>query len=268
MGEHSPWDELAVGLALGALEPEDEQTFVAHLAGCPQCVQTISDIEAVAGQLAYAVPAEEPPPELLESIMREVRTSGRAVTPLRRMPDVARFRSRRAPARPARAARASGWESSWLTRAAVLLLVLSLAGWNYKLRAENTLKQKSLNNAAQVARLLTDPATKSVELTSAGKERAAVLVNGAEAYIVVDNFARNDSENTIYVLWAQNTGSTAMHGVEKFKVVHDGATIIPVRHQLDDSGAITAFAVSKEAGSAIPATPNTPIVIGTTTAST
>ena len=35
--EHRSWDELAVGWALHALEPEDEALFAAHLASCARC---------------------------------------------------------------------------------------------------------------------------------------------------------------------------------------------------------------------------------------
>lgn len=263
MTGHSPWDELAVGLALGALEPEDEQTFVGHLRGCSECAKTVADIEGVAGQLAYAVPADDPPPQLLESIMREVRASDRLVTPLARsQSELSRLRVPRRMNRPAGRQRASvRWDSSWLARAAVLIFVLALTGWNYQLRLDNKVKKTSIHNAAAFGSLLTTPGTTSVALKGMGTERATVLVNGEKGYLVVDNFAKNNAENSIYVLWAQKpTGG--MYGLEKFKVAHDGPSYIPVRRALDGSSSIEAFAVSKESGSQIPPTPHEPIVLG------
>ncbi|MEO6712438.1 MAG: anti-sigma factor [Mycobacteriales bacterium] len=260
MTEHSPWDELAVGLALGALEPEDEETFQNHLQGCTQCVQTLVDMEAVAGQLAYAAPADEPPPALLESIMREVRASERVVTPLSH-PSSAPARAR-VRARDRVAQRPRAWESSWLTRAAVLLVVFGLGAWNYQLRADNDVKRKSIETAAAAVELMADPDATTVTLKGEGTERAKVFFKGGQAYLVVDNFPRNDKEDSIYVLWSQKAGSDVMDGVDTFKVVHDGPNYIPVRKALADSSAIAAFAVSREKGSQIPATPSKAIAVG------
>lgn len=256
MPGHSLWDELAVGLALGALEPEDEQTFLGHLRGCVQCAKTVADMEAVSGQLAYAVPADEPPPALLASIMREVAASDRPATPLgRATPDVSRLPGPRRAGGPSTARR---WDSSWLARAAVLLVVLALTGWNYQLRLDGKVKSRSLQNAADAARLLATPGTSRYTLTSNGAERATVLVNADKAYLVVDNFKRNDAENSIYVLWAQKP-EVGLVGVEKFKIAHDGPTYVPVRKGLTASSTIQAYAISKETGSQIPATPSAPI---------
>ena len=267
MTGHSPWDELAVGQALGALEPEDEQTFVSHVRGCSECAQTVADIEAVSGELAYAVPSEEPPRALLESIMREVTATARVATPLgSAMPDVSRLRGPRRRSAAAPAARtAVRWDAPWMARAAVLILVLALTSWNYQLRLDNKVKQTSLANAAAAGRLMADPATGTTKLTGKGAEKASVLVNGSEAYLVVDDFKRNDAEDSIYVLWAQDKGSDAMRGVGLFKVVHDGATYIPVRNLANGAG-IVAFAVSREAGSVIPTVPSTPLTSGATPA--
>jgi hypothetical protein len=35
--DHQRYDELAVGWALHALEPEDEAAFARHLSGCARC---------------------------------------------------------------------------------------------------------------------------------------------------------------------------------------------------------------------------------------
>lgn len=267
MSGHSPWDELAVGQALGALEPEDEQTFITHLRGCGDCAQTVADIDAVSGELAYAVPTEEPPRALLDSIMREVNASARVATPLgSAMPDVSRLRGpRRIGGRPPAGRSGVRWDAPWLARAAVVILVLALTSWNYQLRLDNKLKQNSLANAAAAGRLMADPGTDTTRLVGTGAERARVLVNGTEGYLVVDGFKRNDAEDSIYVLWAQKKGSETMYDVGAFKVVHDGATYVPVQN-LTDSGGIAAFAVSKEPGSVIPKVPSDPITSGATTA--
>ena len=37
MSSHQDWEEIAAGHALGALEPDDEQRFEAHLRTCAEC---------------------------------------------------------------------------------------------------------------------------------------------------------------------------------------------------------------------------------------
>src|SRR3712207_7218554 len=41
--DHREFDELAVGWALHALEPEDETVFSAHLATCARCADTVAE---------------------------------------------------------------------------------------------------------------------------------------------------------------------------------------------------------------------------------
>ncbi|MGY2081993.1 anti-sigma factor domain-containing protein [Modestobacter sp. SYSU DS0657] len=50
--DHRGWDELAVGWALHALEPEDENRFDAHLPGCGRCARTVAGTGQVMGALA------------------------------------------------------------------------------------------------------------------------------------------------------------------------------------------------------------------------
>ena len=63
MNAHDRFDELAVGHALSALEPEDEVVFLAHLPGCASCERALADHRETLGHLAYAAADEEPPPE-------------------------------------------------------------------------------------------------------------------------------------------------------------------------------------------------------------
>jgi hypothetical protein len=66
-------------MALHALEPEDEQDFLAHLSGCALCERALVEHEAALSELAYAADPVEPPPSLLEGIRAGVRASGRPV---------------------------------------------------------------------------------------------------------------------------------------------------------------------------------------------
>jgi hypothetical protein len=245
---HEPWDELAVGHALGALEPEDEQSFVGHLHECAQCGRTLADMEAVAAQLAYGAEAAQPPPSLLESIMTEVRASNRVVAVPQQPTRVTALRPR-----------TRRWaERSWLATAAALVLVVALAGWNVQLRADNAAKSRALAARDGYLSAVTDPTTKSVSLTSvdARAARAQVLVQGARAWLVVDGFEQNDTTKQVYVLW-KISGNT-LTPVRTFDVVHEGPNFI-------DAGEIApaatdTFAVSIEKGRTMPAKPGTVVV--------
>jgi anti-sigma-K factor RskA len=70
---HSEYDELAAGYVLGALEPDDEHDFRRHLDGCAACEANVRDLEAVVGELAYAVPQVEPPDTVWAGIRRKIR---------------------------------------------------------------------------------------------------------------------------------------------------------------------------------------------------
>ncbi|SHH29746.1 anti-sigma factor domain-containing protein [Geodermatophilus nigrescens] len=58
--DHEAWDELAVGWALHALEPEDEALFTPHLPGCARCARTVAETSEVMAALANDLPPAEP----------------------------------------------------------------------------------------------------------------------------------------------------------------------------------------------------------------
>jgi len=76
-GEHAEWDALAVGWALSALDPEDEERFAEHLPGCDRCTATVRESLYTVADLAYALPDEAPPPSLRSRLMAAVATEPR-----------------------------------------------------------------------------------------------------------------------------------------------------------------------------------------------
>jgi hypothetical protein len=69
---HGDWDALAVGWALSALDPEDEERFADHLPGCARCTATVRESLYTVADLAYALPDEAPPPALKSRLMAAV----------------------------------------------------------------------------------------------------------------------------------------------------------------------------------------------------
>lgn len=67
--DHGPFEELAAGYALDALEPADEQRYLRHARDCPTCPQALAGFREVAAALADTAPAAEPRPQLADRIM-------------------------------------------------------------------------------------------------------------------------------------------------------------------------------------------------------
>ncbi len=66
--DHETFDELAVGWALHALEPEDEAVFGPHLARCPRCARTVAETSEVMAALATDLPPAEPSDRLRDRL--------------------------------------------------------------------------------------------------------------------------------------------------------------------------------------------------------
>lgn len=74
---HEPWDQLAVGQAFDALEPEDEAALFVHLPTCQRCRQLLEETRGVVTELAYAAEPADPPPALWQGIRDAVAASDR-----------------------------------------------------------------------------------------------------------------------------------------------------------------------------------------------
>ena len=80
-GGHEAFDELAVGWALHALEPEDEHVFTAHLAGCARCARTVAETTDVMSAMATDLPVAEPSDSLRERLRAAVEETPREIRP-------------------------------------------------------------------------------------------------------------------------------------------------------------------------------------------
>ena len=264
--EHAQWDELAVGHALSALEPEDEQAFLAHLRGCGLCERTLTESHEVAAHLAYAAEPAEPPAGLHDAIFDAVRRSGRPpvfpeqVTPLRtpeRAPSAAIATSR---------SRFSHRSSAALVgMAAGLVAVIGLGVWNTNLRANLDVKNAAIERMERVGELEADPSTVRVALsasalTASGNARGTALLRGSQAYVLVQGLPANAADST-YVLWYRDNQG-GYHAVETFDILEPDHVNV-VEATLDRPiDRIAGIAVSREPGRSAPTTPSAALVQG------
>jgi hypothetical protein len=250
---HLPFDELAVGHALSALEPDEQSRFLAHLSSCARCERAVAEHETTLAHLAHAAPSVEPPASLLEGIRAGVQGSTR--------PAVAHDRPRAIdqPAVPddlaARRARRSVTvrRGHLLTSAAaVVALLLGLGGWNAVLQRDATERSAQYENVAAAVRALERPQTRTVRLASQeGEVLAVAVVEGSEMSLVVDGLAPND-QDTVYVLWGQSRYGD-VRAVGTFDVE---STELDVLHGLrlePGIGAVTTLMVTREQGRTAPA---------------
>lgn len=66
---HEYWDQLVVGYALHALEPQEEISVENHVAGCDRCARATAQMQETTTKLAYAVEPMTPPPALRDAVL-------------------------------------------------------------------------------------------------------------------------------------------------------------------------------------------------------
>jgi anti-sigma-K factor RskA len=271
---HTRYEELAAGYALHALEPEDEQLFVEHLAACARCERDVIEHEATLAQLAYAPAAPAPPPSVLEGIRAGVRASGREpscpdptafpnptpeTVPAQDGPVVPFDRARRR--RDAARLRRAG---AWSGIAAAAALVLSLGIWNAALQQDRAEQAEWGARMAKAVAQLRDEATETVPLRAAdtGDVVAVALVRGDELSLVVDGLPVNDAATT-YVLWGESRYGDK-RAVGAFDVTDEGLDVLDGMRLQASVADVTRYMVTREQGDEAPPIPTLPVLaVGT-----
>jgi anti-sigma-K factor RskA len=248
--EHARFEELAVGHALSALEPEEEQVFLRHLASCAACEREVQGHQETLALLALSADPVDPPPSVLDGIRAGIAADGPAAAPAPVQPDAPRPVASLDEAR----ARRSGRAAQWVAAAAAAAMVLSLGVWNLSLRDDREAAQQYGDRLAAAVRDLAQPGSTNVPLASEDGDVVAVaVVRDSEVSLVVDGLAPNDS-GTTYVLWAQDR-SGGVRPVGAFDVEQEQVDVVddlPVEGGVES---VTAYLVSNEQGDEAPPTP-------------
>jgi hypothetical protein len=224
--EHRTWDELAVGWALHALEPEDETVFTDHLAGCERCAQTVADTAEVMGAMAGDLPHAEPSDGLRERLRA-------AVDQTEQLPQVSRHSEppARAPLppvthpRPAVVAgehgnfraplpvRATDPRPAWrrvlptALVAAAVAAVLSLGAWNVVVTGDRDAAQATAAEQSEMLDALLRPGRAAVAPVEQGGHTVATVVARADqVQVVAQGLAVNDDNAQTYVVWGMPEG--------------------------------------------------------------
>ena len=256
--DHDRFEELAVGHALSALEPAEEDAFLQHLASCATCEHDVQEHCETLTLLALSADPVEPPPSVLEGIRAGMAADARpladaAPAPVRPQPvaSIEQARSRRAD-RPSRAVQ-------WVGAAAAAALVLSLGVWNVSLRSDRDASEQYGARLAAAVRDLAEPGSERVPLTSEDGDVVAVaVVQDAAVSLVVDGLEENSS-GTTYVLWAQDA-SGEVQPVGAFDVEQEQVDVVEGLQVEGGVESVTAYLVSNEPGDDAPPTPAGPVL--------
>jgi anti-sigma-K factor RskA len=249
---HDAFLELAAGYALYALEPEDEQTFLAHLSACAECERAVAEHQDTLAHLAYSADAGEPPPALLEGIRAGVRESGRASTYAAPASlDRARTDRARRTTDGLRLRRAA----TWLGAAAAFALIGSLAVWNTSLQRD---QQEASGDLDRILQALSTSDTRAVQLQRPDSTDvvAVALVHDGSMDLVVTGLQANEAEQTSYVLWGKNE----LGGVRAVGAFDVSVAPHQVLEDITLDGEMTAFMVTHEDGNTPPPVSTRPVL--------
>jgi anti-sigma-K factor RskA len=268
--EHAHFDELAAGFALHALDPDDEQQFLAHLATCPRCRDALSDFTEVAAALADDWSAVEPSPLLGQRIMAAIAESPPAgVTDLsaRRAqsrdsaeshhPDQARSQPRHRSQRQHHRRLVT-----IASAAAAAVLVAGGAVWGGLAATGGS----TTSVAGHSGSCLTHRTCPQVVLTDSRTHATAgqVMIVGQTVWLVPSGLPADNEARHVYVLW-QITGAHTPLAVGSFDVRGHADQAVRIGSLAVPYHGTWAFAVSLEPGRTIPAHPSHPVALGQVT---
>ena len=283
---HRSWDELAVGWALHALEPEDETLFAAHLRTCDRCARTVADTAEVMAALAGDLPPAEPsgalrdrlraaveeteqvgPAEVAEALP-EVPATPRALERPTPVPlgGASAYGNLRAPLPTRHVDRRPAWRRVLPTAlvAAAVAAVLALGAWNVVVTGDRDAARTQAAQQSRVIDSLLQPGRATIApLTENGQAVATVVARDGQVQVLAEGLPVNDAATQTYVVWGMRADSPVAIGT--FDVVTpqmDVRTVGSAATGLDD---YSAYGISIEPGRQAPTTPSEIVATGQVT---
>jgi hypothetical protein len=283
--EHRSWDELAVGWALHALEPEDETLFTHHLSGCARCVRTVAETSEVMAAMAGDLPQAEPSEGLRERLRSAVEETGQLPSAGRRtappvtpaVPPAAQPESAHPEsAQPESAQPAAGGGAGNLRAplplravdrrpawrrvlpsalvAAAVAAVLSLGAWNVAVIDDRDAAQATAAEQARMLEGLLAPGRATIAPVSHdGHAVATVVAREDRVQVVATDLPVNDRHDSTYVVWGMQDGLPKPLGT--FDVVTPQMDLRPVGSSETGLDAYPEYAISIETGRQAPSFP-------------
>jgi hypothetical protein len=272
---HVEWDELAVGWALRALEPDDENRFSTHFRGCERCQASVQDSGRVLSALVEQMPLESPSPALRSRLLAEISKTPRDVEafPLPRPESAsggqlvdftaAGQRSRQRRSRSELAAR-SRWSkiATWAAAAAAVLLIAGLGIWNVTLQADRDTASSVAAERGEILQNLAAAGEVNMKpLHDGDGQSVATLVMGStQAMVLTNGLPVNDTDAEIYVLWGLREAGEQPQALGTFDVVDAELDMRTVGSTVAGLDTFNGYAVTLESGRQAPDAPTLPMV--------
>jgi hypothetical protein len=264
--DHHPFDELAVGWGLHALEPEDEAAFAAHLSGCARCAATVAETVEVMAAMATDLPQPEPSEGLRHRIRAAVGRTEQVPEPAAAPPAPAGRPSAVAP-KPRRAVeQPSRWRRSLPTGlvAAGIAAIVGLGLWNVVLASDRQELRSTVAEQSKVMDGLLSPGKATIApLEADGRSVATVVARGNEVQVITHGLSVNDPGATTYVLWGMG-GETAQ-ALGTFDVTRSEMDMKTVGSGLTGFDQYPAYGISLEPGQKAPSFPTDVVATGQVT---
>ena len=269
MPDHEILDELAVGWALHALEPEDEAVFALHLPGCARCSATVAETTEVMGSMALDLPAAEPPEDLRFRLLAAVETTEQLPAPAAPpapSPGVLAPAQEPAPVRSLHTGERSRWRRALplsLVAAAVAAIV-GLGLWNVFLASSQERLEETIASQEKVMAVLLSPGQATVaplqQVDGEGRTVATVVARSDELQVVTNGLAVNDAEATTYVVWGMGQGAAKPLGT--FSVTRSQMDVRTVGSGSTDLDGFPMYGISLEPGQEAPSEPTEVVATG------
>ncbi|MGY1642802.1 anti-sigma factor domain-containing protein [Geodermatophilus sp. SYSU D00703] len=279
--DHELFDELAVGWALRALEPEEETLVAAHLPECARCRGTVAETAEVMAALAAELPPAEPAERLRERLRTAVERTEQLPLPPSAEPTVPEPRPGvTAPDRPAAGFRApvvpepvhrGGFPTPWrrvlpsALAAAAVAAILALGTWNVVLSTARDDAQAAVAEQARMIDALLTPGRAVVAPLSAddGTPVATVVARTGQVQVVAHGLPVNDARAQTYVVWG--LGGDAPVALGTFDVLRPRMDLLAVGSAATGLDDPPEYGISLEPGRQAPSAPTDVVARGEVT---
>jgi hypothetical protein len=257
-----PMSRQVAGLALHALEPDEEFAVRAHLGRCPECTVELRRHDALLAGLARTVPPAPPPAGLRDRILHAVRADGPGPVLHPPVPVALAVPVDRPPGHRPRAARARRRWLGAVAAAACAVAVGGLAGQTADLHQQRDAELVQTRDLGRIVTGLDAPGSAHATLADGHGSPVAAVVTGAGARrVVVADLPTNDRARSVYVLWGLGAGGptgAAPVALGTFDATSGRTDVRP----LPADGTFTGYAVSLEPGRIAPTTPGRVVASG------
>jgi hypothetical protein len=250
-GTACPNEELAVGWAMHALEPNEEAFLRDHVSSCTRCQRTVGSTHEVMAVMGGSFRQEDPPPRLRARLMDAIEHTPQEQAsgpggPKHALAEPIQLRPRRR-------------GRSFLVAAAILAVVGlgGLAGVRLaQMSSEINAAQSQNQQLSRALAVTADPTASRAPLRSSTGSSVGTLVStDSDAVFVPQNLTRNDSSH-IYVVWG--TSTPAPEPLATFDM-SDGPRLLAWSA---DAHKHKGFAISIEPGRVAPPEPSTVVASG------